>query len=718
MDPSTRRSGPPRGLASLLLLGGMSLMPGPTSAAPSTPLPPVAEKRPVETVLHGETRRDDYGWLRDKQAPEVRAYLEAENAYADSLTADLEPLRTRLYDEMLARIQQTDLSVPYRKGNWLYYTRTEEGKQYPIHCRRAVSEGADEQVLLDLNRLAEGHTFMALGDFEVSPDERLLAYTTDDNGYRQYRLHVLDLDTGDTLALGAERVTSVAWTADSRALFFTQEDPVSKRSHRLYRLELGQAHATLLDEERDERFDVGVSLSRSGEWLFYSVSSHTTSEVRVLRADQPLANWVTLAPRRQDREYDVDHRRGEFWIRVNDTGRNFRVVTAPVETPDSTHWTEVVPHRDGVMVTGLSCFAHHVVLSEREDALPRITVLEPERGRSRRVPFAEAAYTVGPSANEEYDPKAFRYTYESFVTPPSVYDLDLATLESKLLKRTPVLGGWDANHYAMERIHVTASDGTRIPVTLLHRKGVKRDGTAPCLLYAYGSYGIPSNVRFASTRFSLVDRGVVYALAHIRGGGDLGKPWHDAGRMQHKMNTFTDFIACAEGLKREKVCAPDRLVIQGGSAGGLLMGAVTNLRPDLFTGVLAQVPFVDVLNTMLDESLPLTVGEFEEWGNPKVKADYEVMRRYSPYDNLAPVAHPAMLVKTSLNDSQVGYWEPAKYVAKLRTLDTGGRPILFKCNMGAGHGGASGRYDALHEAAFDYAWVLRTLGADGALPRP
>jgi oligopeptidase B len=572
--------------------------------------------------------------------------------------------------------------------------------------------------MLDLNRLAEGHTYMALGDLEVSPDERLLAYTTDDNGYRQYRLHVKDLSTGDTLAVTDERVTSLAWTADSRTLFYTQEDAVSKRSDRLLVRELSQPNPVAQDEERDERFNVAVELSRSGEWLLYTISSHTTSEVRVLRADQPTGGWVTIAPRVQDREYYVDHRRGEFWIRVNDKGRNFRLVTAPVATPDPSHWTEVVPQRDDVMLSRVECFAHHVVLTEREHALPQITVLEPEKHRSRRVSFPEVAYTVGPATNAEYDPKAFRYAYQSFVTPPSVYDLDLESLDSKLLKRTAVLGGWDPSHYAMERTQATAADGTRIPVTLLYRKGFQRNGRAPCLLYAYGSYGIPSNVTFSSARFSLVDRGVVYALAHIRGGGDLGKKWHDAGRMQNKMNTFTDFIACGEFLKREKVCAPDRLVIQGGSAGGLLVGAVTNLRPDLWTGVLAQVPFVDVINTMLDESLPLTVGEFEEWGNPKLDADYAVLRTYSPYDNLAARAYPAMLVKTSLNDSQVGFWEPAKYVARLRTLDTGVKPVLFKCNMGAGHGGASGRYDALHEVAFDYAWVLETLGVADAKPAP
>ena len=681
-----------------------------TMSAPNPlPVPPIAARHPHTFELHGERFEDDYAWLREKQDPAVIDYLNAENGYADRLTADQQPLREALYGEMLSRIQQTDLSVPYRKGSHLYYSRTVEGQQYPIYCRRKGDANAPEEVLLDLNQLAVGHTFMAVGDFEVSPDERLLAYTIDDNGYRQYRLHVKDLASGDTLAVTDERVTSVAWDADSRVLFYTQEDATSKRSYRLYSRELSQPRPTLREEERDERFDVQVNLTRSGEYLVYTVESHTTSEVKVLRADQPFQAFSLITPRVQDRQYYVDHRRGEFWIRTNDHGRNFRLVRTPVATPDPSHWIEVVPHRDDVMLSNIDCFAQYVVLSERSNALPRITVLEPERGTSREVPFQEAAFTVGPSNNAEYAPTTFRYAYQSFITPPSVYDLDLATLSSKLLKRTPVLGGWDASRYTMERVHVTAADGARIPLTLLYRKGTKRDGTAPCLLYAYGSYGISSNVMFNSNRFSLVDRGVVYALAHIRGGGDLGKPWHDQGRMRNKMNTFTDFIRCAEWLKSERVCAPDRLVIQGGSAGGLLMGAVTNLAPTLFTGVLAQVPFVDVINTMLDESLPLTVGEFEEWGNPKVKEDFDVIRRYSPYDNLAAGDHPAMLVKTSLNDSQVGYWEPAKYVAKLRTLDSGHAPILFKCNMGAGHGGASGRYDALHEAAFDYAWILNTL---------
>lgn len=688
------------------------MTPKPTAGAPAAP--PAAARIPHRTELHGETRTDDYAWLRDRNDPRVIAHLEAENAYTEAATAHLRPLEERIYAELLSRIQQTDLSVPYRRAGWLWYTRTTEGRQYPVHCRRR-DPAAPEQVVLDLNELAAGRTFMALGDYEATPDGRRLAYTTDSTGYRQYVLYVKDLEGGAVLGPLAERVTSVAWSADGSVLFYTQEHPVSKRSDRLYRHEPGGPHE-LIHTEADERFEVHVGLTRSGEWLVQRRGSHTTSEAAVLRAAEPRGEWTLVAPRRQDVEYDLDHRGGEFWIHVNDTGRNFRVVTAPVAAPGPERWTEVVPHRADVMVTGVQCFRDHVVLSERERALPHVAVLDPATGARRRVTFAEAAYTVGPAANEEFETRAYRYTYQSFLTPPSVYDLDVATFESALLKRQAVPGGWDPERYALERIEIAARDGTRVPVTLLRRRDLARDGSAPCLLYAYGSYGIPSHVAFNSNRFSLVDRGMVYALAHIRGGGDLGKPWHDAGRMANKMNTFTDFADVAQALVDEGWTRPDRLVIQGGSAGGLLVGATANLRPGLFRGVLAQVPFVDVINTMLDESLPLTVGEFEEWGNPKQPEQYAWMRAYSPYDNLEAKAYPAMLVKTSLNDSQVGFWEPAKYVAKLRALKTDANPVLFRCNMGAGHGGASGRYDALRDIAFDYAWILATVGLAEAAP--
>lgn len=680
---------------------------------PTPPLaPPVAPRVPHAMTLHGETRQDDWFWLRERENPEVIAHLEAENAWTDARTAASKPLQNALYDEMLARIQQTDLSVPYRRGRHLYYSRTEEGRQYAIHCRRLESMDAPEEVLLDVNALAEGHTFMALGALEVSPDDTTIAYTMDTTGYRQYMLQVKHLATGATLGERAERVTSVAWSADSRALWWTQEDEVSKRSYRLLHRTLGAGADTLVHEEPDERFDVGVHATRSGEWLVHSISSHTTSEIRVLRAGAAADGaWTAIAPRVQDREVWLDHRGDAFWIRTNDTGRNFRVVAAPVAAPAPEHWREVVPHRDDVMIEGLACFRGHIVLATREHALPQLDVLDPGTGAIRRVAFPEVAYTVSAGANEEFGAGAYRYVYQSFLTPPSVFELDLETLASTLLKRTPVLGGWDPSRFAMERIEAVAADGARVPVTLLRAADAAPDGRGACLLYAYGSYGICSHVAFNSNRFSLVDRGVTYALAHIRGGGDLGKAWHDAGRMANKMTSFTDFIACADRLVESGWTRRDRLVIQGGSAGGLLMGAVTNLRPDLCAGVLSQVPFVDVLTTMLDETLPLTVGEFEEWGNPKVPAEYAWMRAYSPYDNLAPGAYPAMLVKTSLNDSQVGYWEPAKYVAKLRTLKTDARDLLFKCNMGAGHGGASGRYDALREVAFDYAWILATAHA-------
>ena len=711
-------TGTARGAARRLSALFLSLsLTAPTMTAPSTAAtPPAAERHPHPTVLHGETRPDDYFWLRDKTDPRVIAHLEAENAYAEAAMRGWKPLEDALYAEMLGRIQQTDLSVPYRRSGWLWYSRTIEGRQYPMHCRKADA-GAAEQVVLDLNELATGHSFMALGEYEASPDAKQLAYTTDSSGYRQYVLHVKDLETGRARIAMAERVTSVAWSADGSTLFYTQEDPVSKRSDRLFRHAPGGPHE-LTYTEPDERFEVHVGLSRSGEWLFQTRSSHTTSEVAVLRASMPTGAWTVVAPRRQDVEYYVDHRGGEFWIRANDAGRNFRVVTAPVAAPGPAHWKEVVPHRLEVMVTGVQCFRDHVVLSERERALPHIAVLDPATGAIRRATFPESAYTVAAAANEEFGTHRFRYGYQSFVTPPSIFDLDLVTFESALLKRQPVLGGWQPSHYAIERTEVTARDGTKVPVTLLHRRDTPRDGSAPCLLYAYGSYGIPSNVTFNSNRFSLVDRGMVYALAHIRGGGDLGKPWHDAGRMANKMNTFTDFVDCAQALEDAKWTRADRLVIQGGSAGGLLMGAAVNLRPDLFKGVLSQVPFVDVINTMLDESLPLTVGEFEEWGNPKVAEQYGWIRRYSPYDNLEAKAYPAMLVKTSLNDSQVGFWEPAKYVAKLRTLKTDANPVLFRCNMGAGHGGASGRYDALRDVAFDYTWILHTVGLADTKPLP
>lgn len=692
------------------------VLPLPLAAQQTALQPPVAERRTHVDTLHGEVRSDDYFWLRKKSDPAVAAYLEAENAYAEQVLAPLAGLRETLYQEMLGRIKQTDLSVPYRDNGYFYYSRTEEGKQYPVIARKRGSLDAPEEVLLDVNRLAEGQSFMSVGYVEPSPDAQLLAYGTDSTGYRQYVLHVKDLRTGQLLDTRAERLRSVAWADDNRTLFYTVEHPVTKRAYQIYRHVLGTPTHELLYEEPDERFNLYVGRTSSDEYLLLHISSLTTSEVRYLRADDPAGEWRQVAPRVQDREYDVGHHGDSFYIRVNDTGRNFRLVKAPVTDPAERNWTEVIPHRDDVMLQGVQLFRNHMLAYERADALPRLVIHDLRNGGSHEVAFPEPVYSVFPTSNAEFDTNILRYAYQSFVTPSSVYDYDMDTRQATLLKQQEVLGGYDPTQYESERVWAVARDGTRVPVSLVYRKGTPRDGSAPMLLGGYGSYGASSNVSFSSNRLSLLDRGLIVGTAHIRGGGDLGQAWHDQGRMQHKINTFTDFIDVAEHLVKEGYTSSDRLVIEGGSAGGLLMGAVTNMRPDLFRAVIAHVPFVDVINTMLDEALPLTVGEFEEWGNPKIAEQYRWIRAYDPYTNVAARDYPAMLVKTSFNDSQVMYHEPAKWVAKLRAHKTDDNPLLFVTNMAAGHGGSSGRYDRLREIALDYAFMLWQVGAAGVRP--
>jgi oligopeptidase B len=674
---------------------------------------PVAPRIPRVDIVHGDQRLDDYFWLRDRQNPEVAAYLEAENAYADAVMRPTEALQEALYQEMLGRIQETDMGVPYRKGAYFYYSRTERGRQYPIYCRKRGSLDAPEEITLDLNALAEGRGFMALGTYVVSEDGRLLAYSTDDTGFRQYTLFVKDLGTGELLATRASRTGSVAWAADDATLFYTVEDEQTKRQHLLYRHRVGEGAHDLVYEEADEAFNLVVGRTRSGAFLILGIGSHTTSEARFLAADQATGEWVLVAPRVPGEEYDVDHHGGSFYIRVNDKGRNFRLVSAPVASPGRESWTEVIPHRPDVMVEGMDFFKDHCVLWERQDGLPHARVTDLRSGRSHRIAFPEPAYAAFPGSNVEWETATYRYTYQSLVTPASVFDYDMDSRAATLLKEQPVLGGYDRTRYRSERLHATAQDGVRVPISIVSRDGVPRDGSAPLFLTAYGSYGFPFPITFSSNRLALLDRGFAFAVAHVRGGGDLGKPWHDDGRMLKKRNTFTDFVACAERLIADGYTRPDRLVIEGGSAGGLLMGAVTNMRPDLFKAVVSKVPFVDVINTMLDETLPLTVGEFEEWGNPKKKDEYDCMKTYCPYSNLRAQVYPVLLVKTSFNDSQVMYWEPAKYVAKLRTLKTDRNVLLLKTNMAAGHGGASGRYDHLREVAFDYAFVLSQVDATG-----
>jgi oligopeptidase B len=635
-----------------------------------------------------------------------------------------EALQESLYKELLGRIKQTDLSVPYKEGEHFYYSRTEEGKQYPTLCRKRGSLDAPEQVLLDLNEIGKTEKFVGLGPVAVSDDGNLLAYGLDTTGFRQFVLHVKDLRTGALLPVQVPRVRSIAFAADNRTLFYVVEDPVTKRAHRLYRRALAPAAPTgksaaaapaedpLIHDEKDERFGLHVKRSLSRELILLTAQSLTTTEARFLRADRPEGALTTIAPREADHEYAVDHRGKLLYIRTNSGGRNFRLVTAQVADPRRERWKEIVPHRDQVMLEWAGVFAGHTVLLEREDGLKRLRILDDkDRPLVDAIPLPEQIATVYPAENKDFEAQSFRFHYESPITPRSVYDYDLRKKDLTLKKRDEVIG-YDPARYEVQRLHATATDGVKVPISLVYRKGTQPDGKNPALLYAYGSYGLPVDPTFSSTRVSLLDRGVVYAQAHIRGGGDLGKKWHDQGRMMSKRNTFIDFIACAEHLVKLGWTQKERLAIEGGSAGGLLMGAVANMRPDLFKLVIAKVPFVDVMNTMLDESLPLTVEEFEEWGNPKVKEHHDYMMTYSPYDNIARKAYPTMLVKTSYNDSQVMYWEPAKYVARLRAMKTDKNPLLFKINMGpAGHGGFSGRYDRLRDVAFDQAFILTQLGA-------
>jgi oligopeptidase B len=655
---------------------------------------------------------DNYFWLRDKSNPEVRAYLEQENAYTDAVMKPTEPFQKKLYDEMLGRIKETDVEVPYKEGDYFYYIRTEAGKQYPIRCRRKGTMDAPEEVLLDVNELAKGQAFISVAAFAVSPDGNLLAYSYDNTGYRQYTLAVKDLRTGQTLADHAERVGSVVWASDNQTIFYTEEDAVSKRQYRLYRHAAGSAAAdSLVYEEPDEKFTVEAYKTRSQAFIFLVSRSHTTTEARYIPATQPDGEWKIVEPRKPGVEYYPDHNGDSFYIRVNDTGRNFRVVNAPVTDPGSKNWHEVLAHNPGIMIDETDFFKNFCVLYERESGLPQIRVIDLRNGQSKRIAFPEPAYAAYSYVNRVYDTTDFRYGYQSPITPASVYSYDMDKGTSTLLKQKEVPGGYDPKKYEVEQIYAVASDGVKIPVSVLHLKGAKLDGTGALYLYGYGSYGISIDMFFNSNYFSMVDRGVVVAVAHIRGGGEMGKAWHDAGRMMNKKTTFTDFIACAEDLIKRGYGSKDRLVIEGRSAGGLLMGAVLNMRPDLFKAAIVGVPFVDVINTMLDETLPLTVGEFEEWGNPKEKAAYEYMITYSPYDNIEAKAYPDMLVKTSFNDSQVMYWEPAKYVAKMRATRTDHNILIFKVNLSpAGHGGASGRYDRLKESAFDYAYILTQMG--------
>ena len=670
---------------------------------------PVAPKIEHRGVRHSEVVLDDYHWLRDKKNPQVIAYLEAENAYAQAAMKSSDAFQEGLYKEMLSRIKQTDLQVPVRRGQYFYYSRTEEGKQYPIYCRKRGNLEAPEAITLDLNDLAKGLKYLGLGAYSVSDDGHLLAYSTDITGFREYTLYVKDLRSGKLLNDRIEKVNSVVWAADHKTIFYVIEDH-AKRPYRLMRHRLGETKDELVYEEKDELYRLSVSRSKDLKYIFLASHATNATEYRYLSAHHPEIDFKLLLAREKDHKYDVEHREGLFYIRTNKDAKNFRLVTAPVHDPSSKNWKEFIPHRKDVLITDFEPFKNHAVVHEKEKGLNQLSVVDFQTGKSHRIHFLEPVYAAFGGPNPEFETSTFRFNYQSMVTSPTVFDYDLNTHERRLMKQQEVLGGYDPKQYATERLWAKALDGTLVPISLVYKQHLKRNGKAPALLYGYGSYGYGLSPTFSSARLSLLNRGFVYAIAHVRGGDEMGEAWHDDGMLMKKKNTFTDFIACAEHLIAEKWTSKDQLVIFGASAGGLLMGTVTNMRPDLFKAVVSLVPFVDVMNTMMDPNLPLTIQEYLEWGDPNEKTAYDYMKSYSPYDNLDRKPYPAILLRTSLNDSQVMYWESAKYVAKLRTLKTDKNELLLKANMGAGHGGASGRYDALRETAFDYVWILKQVG--------
>lgn len=672
------------------------------------PRPPAAKQLPDTSTLHGERRVDPYAYFRDRAHPETVPYLERENAYTDAMTAHTKELEQQLYDEIVGRIKEDDAGVPVKDGPYHYYSRTERGKQYRIHVRKRGTLDAAEEIYFDENREAEGFSFYSIGGMEVSPDHNFLAVLVDTNGYEDFTLRVKDLRTGAWLDDRIEKVSwGLAWADDNRTLFYVTFDS-AKRGDKVWRHAVGtdRAHDALVYHEPDVLFNVSVSRARSGEWILFGSGSFTSSEWHVVPSAAPLTPSRVIAPRRPNIEYEVVPGAGAFYILTNAGAQNFKVMRAPFDAAGPSAWTEWLPHRPDAFVEGVMAFKEHVVVVERRDGLRRIRLHELATRTAHDVEFPEAAYGVFPGENPEFDTRLLRFTYSSLVTPATVYDYAVTTRERTLLKRDEVLGGYDPSRYTVERTYATARDGTRVPVSMVYRKGLQRNGQRPLLLYAYGSYGSTTEPTFSSVRFSLIDRDITYAIAHIRGGQEMGRSWYDDGKMMHKMNTFTDFVDVAEHLVSEGYTSRDRLIAHGGSAGGLLMGVVANLRPDLFKVIVADVPFVDVINTMLDASIPLTAQEWEQWGNPQIEEQYRYMRAYSPYDNVERKDYPRMLVVSGLYDSRVAYWEPTKWVARLRELKTDQNPLLLRMQMGAGHGGGSGRYERYREMAFRYAFII------------
>ena len=710
-------------IASAALLAAALAVTACTAPAAGPGDPPMAAARPHELDTHGDVRVDEYYWLREREDPEVVAYLEAENEYLDGVMAHTEELQETLFEEIRGRIVEDDSSVPYRDGDYWYYTRYEEGKQYPIHCRRpadgdtfgGAADPSAEEVLVDVNEIAEGKEYTSVRP-SVSPDHRILAYAVDDVGRRFYTVRFKDLATGETLPDEIPDVTAnLAWAADSATLFYVRQDPDTLRSYQVFRHRLDKGAADdLVYEEPDETFSVFLRRSQSRKYLM-AVSSHTLrTEVRTLRADDPDGDFAVFEPRGERHEYSVDHLGDRFWVRTNDEAPNFRLMSTAEDNTGRATWREETPHRDDVLLEGFELFDRFLVLAERRGGLNQLRIKEMGAGgtEGHDLDFGEPAYAAGLGVNRDPASGTLRYVYQSLTTPRSVFDYDPATREKTLRKQEQVQGGFESADYRTERLWAVAADGTEVPVSVVYRPDQRpAEGGSPLLLYGYGSYGASMDAGFSSLRLSLLDRGFVYAIAHIRGGEEMGRSWYEDGKLLNKKNTFTDFIAAAEHLAAEGYADPDRIYAMGGSAGGLLMGAVFTMRPDLWDGIVAQVPFVDVVTTMLDASIPLTTFEWDEWGDPREREYYDYMLSYSPYDNVEAKDYPHMLVTTGLHDSQVQYWEPAKWVARLRAQKTDGNLLLLKTNMSAGHGGASGRFDRYRETALVYAFLLDRAGA-------
>jgi len=673
----------------------------------------MVKRIPTRLETHGRVRLDDYYWLRERDNPEVIAYLNAENEYAEKQMAHTKAFEEKLFEEIKARFKQTDMSVPYKRDDYFYYTRYEEGKEYPIYARKRGSLEQTEEIMLDVNVLAQGHEFFSVGGSAVSSGQDILAYAVDTQGRRIHTTYFKNLKSGETLTDILTEVTeNLTWANDNKTLFYARQDATTLRAYQIWRHVLGTdpSQDRLVFQEDDETFVTYVFKTKTKKYLMVVSAQTVSQEYRYLDANDPYGDFRIFLPRERDHEYHVDHFEDRFLIRTNDQAKNFRLMTTATDKPEKEHWREVIPHRADVFLGDFEIFKNHLAVEERQRGLTQIRVIPWSDEEEHYLEFQEPTYRAHIGNNPELDTMVLRFEYTSMKTPLSIYDYDMVTRQRTLLKQEEVLGGFNADHYVTERLYARAADGTEIPISIVYLKGTKRDGQNPVLLYGYGAYGFSIDPAFASPRLSLIDRGFVYAIAHVRGGQEFGRPWYEEGKLLKKKNTFTDFIACAEHLIREQFTNPQKLFAMGRSAGGLLMGSVTNMRPDLFNGIVAEVPFVDVVTTMLDPSIPLTTGEYDEWGDPNQKEYYDYMLSYSPYDNVEKKAYPNLLITGGLHDSQVQYWEPAKWAAKLRELKTDKNRLLLKTNMEAGHGGASGRFRRHHETAFSYAFLLDLVG--------